>query len=233
VSRSFGGFLRGQAVMGLMYAAVAGAASLVLGLPYAPVTAAMSGILQAIPFFGPFVSWAPPVVVAMLTKSDVTLPTLLIMVAGWMVIMNVVQPRLMAESVGIHPIVVLGSVIVGSKVAGVAGAIFGIPVAAVLSSFFFYYLNRATADTRTVAARAARRVSQREGRPVRVPQPPSLTEVHRRADLDEPDFAAGVDPLVDVDGDADAGDGGSPEGEPLAEVTPGTRDPENPIAATS
>lgn len=220
VSRSFGGFLRGQAVMGLLYAAVAGAASLALGLPYAPVTAAMSGILQAIPFFGPFVSWAPPVVVAMLTKSDVALPTLLIMVAGWMVIMNVVQPRLMAESVGIHPIVVLGSVIVGSKVAGVAGAIFGIPVAAVLSSFFFYYLNRATADTRTVAARAARRVAQREGRQVRVPQPPSLTEVHRRADLDEASLADAADPLLEAGPDAATVDGGLAASEPLPAQAP-------------
>jgi hypothetical protein len=96
--------------------------------------------------------------------------------------MNVVQPRLMADSVGIHPIVVLGSIIIGGKVAGIPGAIFGIPVAAVLSSFFFYYLSRASADSRTVAQRAARRVSEREGRPVVPPEPPSLTEVHQQAD---------------------------------------------------
>jgi hypothetical protein len=104
------------------------------------------------------------------------------MIVGWLVTMNVVQPRLMAGSVGIHPIVVLGSIIVGGKVAGIPGAIFGIPVAAVLSSFFFYYLNRASADSRTVAQRAARRVSEREGHPVAAPTPPSLTEVHQQAD---------------------------------------------------
>ncbi len=185
VSRSFGGFLRGQAIMGVLYAAVAGITSVVFSLDYAAVTAAASGVLQAIPFFGPFVSWAPPVVVAALTKPDTVLPVLLIMVVGWMIVMNVVQPRLMADSVGLHPIVVLGSVIVGTKIAGAAGAIFGIPIAAVISSFFFYYLNRSTSDSRTVAARAARRLSQREGRPIRVPSPPSLTEVHRRADLDD------------------------------------------------
>ena len=59
---------------------------------------------------------------------------------GWLIVMNVLQPRLMQEAVGIHPIVVLGSVLIGSKIAGITGAIFGIPIAAVLSAFFFHFL---------------------------------------------------------------------------------------------
>jgi predicted PurR-regulated permease PerM len=171
VSRSFGGFLRGQASMGLMYAIVSMAASMLLGLPYMPVTATASGILQAIPFFGPFISWAPPVLVAVFFKPEATLPVLIIMVVGWFVLMNIIQPRLMAEAVGLHPVVVLGSVLVGSKLAGIPGAIFGIPVAAVVASFFFYYLHQHR-DAGSVALRAARRVEEREGRPVRVPKLP-------------------------------------------------------------
>ena len=68
ISRSFGGFLRGQALMGLLYGVISMLASVLLGLPYMPVTAATSGILQAIPFFGPFVSWTPPVLVALFFK---------------------------------------------------------------------------------------------------------------------------------------------------------------------
>ena len=171
VSRSFGGFLRGQALTGVMYALVSMAASLLLGVPYMPVTAASSGILQAIPFFGPFISWAPPVLAAIFFKPDVALPVLVIMVIGWFVIMNIVQPRLMAEAVGLHPVVVLGSVMIGSKIAGIPGAIFAIPVAAVIASFFFYYLGRRR-DTDSVALRAARVVEEREGRPIRAPRLP-------------------------------------------------------------
>jgi predicted PurR-regulated permease PerM len=174
VASSFGGFLRGQALMGLLYGLLAAAVHLVFGLPYGPASAAASGVLQAIPFFGPFFSWLPPVLVAVLTKPDATLPTLAVMAAGWFVVMNVVQPRLMATAVGVHPIVVLGSVIIGLKLAGVAGAIFGIPIAAVISSFFFYYLNRSAVLTRDVTSRAARLVEAREGRRVRIPTPPPL-----------------------------------------------------------
>lgn len=174
VASSFGGFLRGQAIMGLLYGLIAAVVHLVFDLPYGPASAAAAGLLQAIPFFGPFFSWAPPVLIAVLTNPDATLPTLVLMLAGWIVIMNVVQPRLMATAVGVHPIVVLGSVIVGLKVAGIAGAVFGIPIAAVISSFFFYYLNRSATLTRDVTSRAARLVEAREGRRVRIPTPPPL-----------------------------------------------------------
>jgi predicted PurR-regulated permease PerM len=170
--RSFGGFLRGQVAMGLVYAAVAATTSVILNLDFLPVTTAAAGILMAIPFFGPFVAWAPPVLVAVLLKPDTTLPTIALMTAGWFLVMNVVQPRLMSNAVGIHPIVVLGSVIVGSRIAGVPGAIFGIPIAAVLSAFFFHFFTRAS-DRGTVTARAVQRVEAREGRPVRQPVEPA------------------------------------------------------------
>jgi predicted PurR-regulated permease PerM len=176
VARSFGGFLRGQALMGLMYSVISMAASALLGLPYMPVTATSSGILQAIPFFGPFISWTPPVLVAIFFKPEAALPVFLIMLAGWFVLMNIIQPRLMSEAVGLHPVVVLGSVMVGSKLAGIPGAIFGIPIAAVVAAFFFYYLGRHHADVGTVADRAARRVEEREGRPIRAPRLPEAGE---------------------------------------------------------
>lgn len=172
IGRSFGGFLRGQAIIGLLYAAVALAVSAVFNLPYLPVIVASSGLLMAIPFFGPFVSWAPPVLVAVVAVPEVTLPVLVGMFIGWFVIMNLVQPRLMAGAVGIPPIVVMGSVLIGSKVAGVAGAIFGLPIAAVISSLVMFLLRRNRFEQGTVAERAARRLGAREGRAVRVPREP-------------------------------------------------------------
>jgi hypothetical protein len=89
--------------------------------------------------------------------------------------MDVVQPRVMASSVGIHPVVVLVSVLIGLRLQGIVGAIFAIPVAAVISAFFFHYLNRSQGGPRDVTSRAARRLEARQGRPVRVPAPPAVT----------------------------------------------------------
>jgi predicted PurR-regulated permease PerM len=176
VASSFGGFIRGQAIQGLILAVVAAGTHAALNIDFLPASAAFSGLLQAIPFFGPVLSWAPPVLVALLTRPDAALPAFLAMIAGWFVVNNIVLPRVMASAVGIHPVAVLISVLVGLKIAGIAGAIFAIPVAAVLAAFFHHFLQRNAASTGDVATRAARRLEQREGRPVRVPAPPSIDE---------------------------------------------------------
>jgi predicted PurR-regulated permease PerM len=195
VSRSFGGFLRGQALMGAIYFLIALATNLLLGLPLAALTSVLAGLLQMIPFFGPFVSWTPPVVVALVLQPESALPAAILMGAGWLVVMNVLQPRIMQGAVGIHPIVVLGSVLIGGRIAGIPGAIFGIPIAAVVSAFLLEFLHRRSAD-RTVAGRAARRLEERDGRPVRIPREPtpgSATDIDE-LELDAPD-QAGLDDL--------------------------------------
>jgi predicted PurR-regulated permease PerM len=127
-----------------------------------------------IPFFGPFVSWIPPILVAMLFKPE-ALPGVGVVVAvGWVVVMNWLQPRIMATSLRIHPIVVLGSVFVGLKIAGIPGAIFGIPIAAVISALFLHVLSGRRNDG-PVADRAAARAGQRQGRVIRRPREPDPT----------------------------------------------------------
>ena len=107
----------------------------------------------------------------MLTPNGPVLPVLVLMGIGWFVTMNILSPRLMSGSVGIHPIVVLASVVIGSKIAGIAGAIFGIPIAAVISALFFHWVARSR-ESGTVADRATQRVARREGRVVRRPREP-------------------------------------------------------------
>jgi predicted PurR-regulated permease PerM len=158
--------------MGFIYFLVALGTSTLLGLPLVALTSVAAGLLQMIPFFGPFVSWTPPVIIALVLAPDAVVPTIILMGAGWLVVMNVLQPRIMQGAVGIHPIVVLGSVLIGGRIAGIPGAIFGIPIAAVVSAFVLEFLHRTSGD-RTVAGRAARRLEERDGRPVRIPREPT------------------------------------------------------------
>jgi predicted PurR-regulated permease PerM len=194
VSRSFGGFLRGQALMGAIYFLVALSTNLILGLPLAALTSVASGLLQMIPFFGPFVSWAPPVIVALVLQPQSVVPAIILMGAGWIVVMNVLQPRIMQGAVGIHPIVVLGSVLIGGRIAGIPGAIFGIPIAAVVSAFLLEFLHRSSGD-RSVTGRAARRLEERDGKPVRIPREPTPGSA---TDIDEPE-AGGAPDIDDSD----------------------------------
>jgi predicted PurR-regulated permease PerM len=235
VSRSFGGFLRGQAIMGITNFLVALTPHLLFGLPLGALSATTAGVLHAIPFFGPFVSWVPPVLVALVFEPDALPLTGAIMLVGWFVSMNILQPRIMQGAVGIHPIVVLGSVLVGSKVAGIAGAIFGIPIAAVVSAFFFHFLNLSSAE-RTVASRAARRLERRGGRPVRVPREPDPGLDRDIDDAVRPPGATGASPAAASPGLA-ASDptlgvaAADPTLVAAADPTPGTPPPAAPPTA--
>jgi predicted PurR-regulated permease PerM len=184
VSRSFGGFIRGQFITGLAFGAISFVVSLVFGLDFLPATTAIAGILMAVPFFGPFVAWVPPVLVAILFKPDSVLFVAIAVAAGWLVVMNVLQPRIMANSLRIHPIVVLGSVLVGLKVAGIAGAVFGIPIAAVISALLIHLVSRGRTNG-PISERAAARVGQRQGRPVRRPREPN-PQVDRDVEAEAP-----------------------------------------------
>ena len=52
------------------------------------------------------------------------------------------QPRLMKEHAGLHPILVLIALLVGAQIAGLWGALFGIPFVAVLNLLVRYVVNR-------------------------------------------------------------------------------------------
>jgi hypothetical protein len=69
------------------------------------------------------------------------IPVTLVLFIGQALIMNLAVPRLMKRASGVHPLVTLLSVLVGAQVAGIWGALFGLPVAAVISMLANYVIN--------------------------------------------------------------------------------------------
>jgi len=130
ISHSFGGFLRGQIVMGLIYGLVAFATCVVFGVPFAPLVGVTVALLQAIPYFGQLVSWLPLVVAAWLFQPTALLPVVIVMAVAFVALANILQPRVVGREVGLSPLAVLAAILIGGKVAGVMGAVFSVPVAA-------------------------------------------------------------------------------------------------------
>ena len=73
-------------------------------------------------------------------------PVAVVLLVVQTVLVNYLQPRLMREALGMHPILVLLGLLVGAQVAGLWGALFGIPVLAVLNVFVNYAINLRTLD---------------------------------------------------------------------------------------
>ena len=141
VSRAFGGFLRAQVILAGVQTALTIAVVLLAGLPYGFLIASISALAMLIPFFGPPLALVPPILATAIFAPGwllVVAPLLLIVQT---VLVNYLQPRLMREALGMHPILVLVGLLIGSQVAGLWGALFGIPILAVLNVFFNYAIN--------------------------------------------------------------------------------------------
>jgi predicted PurR-regulated permease PerM len=123
-----------------------GAIMSVLGVDYALLSSVVAGLVLFIPFLGPPAAVVLPVTIALLTRPEVTIYLFLGLLALQQVIFNVLAPRILSRQVGLHPLLVFFAVLTGARVAGIWGAIFGVPIVAVLTAMISFY--RATHEER-------------------------------------------------------------------------------------
>jgi predicted PurR-regulated permease PerM len=143
VDRTVGGFLRvtaaQMAILGLGTGLVAWAS----GVGYALPLGLLNGLSVLVPLVGPLVAMVPVVALAGLTGSWLKAAVVAaVLLALQFVIFNIVGPRIMGTSIGLHPLLVLFALLAGVKVAGLWGALFGIPVAGILYSMGLYLYKR-------------------------------------------------------------------------------------------
>jgi predicted PurR-regulated permease PerM len=176
VARAFGGFLRAQLVLAIIQALLVAIVGSIFHIPYLFLVGTLSALAMIIPFFGPPLALIPPIVAAWIYTPDTFLISAAILIAVQTVIVNWLQPRLMRGALGMHPILVLVGLLVGAQVAGVWGAIFGIPVIAVLNVFFNLVL---WSELPNVALPAGERLSDvGEGTMVKVAKAQVSDETH-------------------------------------------------------
>ena len=144
VARAFGGFLRAQLLLAVIQAALTAVIGGLFDLPYLFLIGSLSALAMLIPFFGPPLALIPPVVAAAIYQPGWFLVVTAILLVTQTLIVNWVQPKLMQGALGMHPILVLVALMLGAQVAGVWGALFGIPVVAVINVFFNYLINLRT-----------------------------------------------------------------------------------------
>ena len=148
VANAFGGFLRAQVILAAIQTGLTILVVLLLDLPYGFLISATSALAMLIPFFGPPLALIPPIVATAIFSPEWVLVVAPVLLVVQTLLVNYVQPRLMREALGMHPILVLVGLLVGSQIAGLWGALFGIPILAVLNVFFNYAVNlRAIEET--------------------------------------------------------------------------------------
>ena len=129
-------FIRAQlslaALTLVMYSAFLG----VMGVPYALVLGTVGGVLEFVPVVGPLAGALTIVSVALLMSYPHWL-VLIIFLGIWRLVQDYVSsPRIMGESMELHPLAAIFGVMAGAEVAGILGIYLSIPVMASLRIVF-------------------------------------------------------------------------------------------------
>ena len=141
IGTAVAGFIRSQLWLGGVYGIWAIGVGLAFGLPYVLATAVLTALIMAIPIYGPYVSWLPPVLVAALVRPESAVIVAIVMLVGWFIDMNILAPLFRAGALQLHPIVVAFAFLLGAQLGGALGSVIAIPLAAVIQAFVMAYLD--------------------------------------------------------------------------------------------
>jgi predicted PurR-regulated permease PerM len=147
--RSFSGYLIGMAVGMAAIFVIAGVGFQIIGLPYGWFLAFLIAILDFIPYVGPILGGLLAILVGLTVSPAMAAMAGLIMLLGEQFTDSFLGPIIMGKAVVLHPLGVLFSLSIGIALAGFAGAILAIPVAAVVRSTYVYYMEKAAAGAAT------------------------------------------------------------------------------------
>jgi predicted PurR-regulated permease PerM len=134
-------FLRGQFILSIVVGMTTWLALSIVGMPGALIFGILAGLLEVVPNLGPILAMIPAVITALIQGSNVLGPMgidnigfALITVGIYFLIQqlenNILVPRIIGDSINLHPIIVICAVAVGLSTAGILGALLAPPIVA-------------------------------------------------------------------------------------------------------
>lgn len=128
LEKHLGGWARAQLILMLLVGASTYIGVLILGIPYAIPLALLAGMLEIVPTAGPFIASVPLVLVGfgvspLTGLAAAALAFLIQQIENYFFV-----PKVMEREAGVSPIFTLAALLIGFRLAGIAGAILSVPV---------------------------------------------------------------------------------------------------------
>jgi predicted PurR-regulated permease PerM len=136
VEQKLGGFVRGRVLISTMISAIVGIGAYFIGLPYVILLVVIVFMCDFIPIIGAYISGVIGILFALTQGWQVALiyAVFVTFVQG-ILDGQILSPRIVGHSVGLHPIVAIFALLVGSRLFGLLGALFACPVAGIIQTF--------------------------------------------------------------------------------------------------
>jgi predicted PurR-regulated permease PerM len=174
ITGAVAGYVRGQLLFSIAMGTGAGLGLYVFGLlgifpdgkTYALGFGAFFGLMELVPYVGPFLGAAPPVLVALFQDPITAVWVSLLFVALQQIEGHVVAPMVFGHALRINPLLVIFALLFGGELFGILGALMALPTAAVLRETVVYLREHLVLEPwGTVSPLAAAGVEGGEGRP--------------------------------------------------------------------
>ena len=133
-------FLRGQITLGIVMGLATWFVMWVLGVRYSVVLGLLAGVLEFVPVIGPFIAGLVAVLVALFQPENAwgfsPLTHALVVLVAAIILQqvenNVLVPRILGGSLGLHPVIILVGAVVAANLAGIIGLLLSAPILATL-----------------------------------------------------------------------------------------------------
>ena len=132
VSKKVSAWLAGQLFLAIIIGSTAAIGLGLMGVPYFYVLALIAGIGEMIPIVGPLLSAIPAIAVSFSVSPALAVAVAVFFIAQQQFENHLLVPRVMSRQVGVSPVIVIVSLLVGGSLLGVIGAILAVPTAAIL-----------------------------------------------------------------------------------------------------
>ena len=150
IDRKLAGVVRGQVTICVVNGVLTLVGLLLLGVKFAFLLATVAMVLSLIPIFGSIISSIPIVLIGLSQSWQAAVGALLWIIGIHALEAYFLNPKIMGTAARIHPIVVAFALIAGERTYGLIGALFAVPIAAVLVACFDFL--RLKAQPRAIAA---------------------------------------------------------------------------------
>lgn len=138
----FSGYIRGQLTDALVMMFLISVALSITGVKFAVVIGVFAGIGNLIPYFGPIVAYISTSLVCLMNGDiKVWVISMIALFIIQAVDGNLIGPKLLSNSIQIHPLIVMVSLIFGSAIGGLLGMLLAVPVGAYLKLVFVRFVN--------------------------------------------------------------------------------------------
>lgn len=151
-TRVMGGYIKGTLLQCAIIGVACGILFAVLGIPNSMALGGITGILNIIPIIGPWLGGGLAAIVGIFVSPLVAVIAILGTIVIQQFVYTFISPKIMSDSVDIHPALTLIALMAGSALGGAMGGLSGslvgmlasIPAVAVAKSVFVYYFEKRT-----------------------------------------------------------------------------------------